>query len=295
MKTQIFDGQALADQREQALASEIAQLPKKLKIAAILFQEDEGSQLYTRLKREAAQRVGIEYQVEEFSLRAGVEPVLAKLTELNRDSSLTGIIIQKPWRKTWIEANRIDDANPKATRQAFTAWWRTLTTAIQPAKDVDGLHPTESPVLPATVKAVLTILEVGLNITPTNWPADKSVAIIGKSDIFGLPMTQHLQDHGVKVDNLGSREFAQLTDSGRSLPHQVVISATGQPHLITGQHIMEGAIVIDVGEPRPDVDRSSAEGVEGKVAFLTPVPGGVGPLTVISLLENCLALSRHVV
>src|SRR5687767_3922583 len=162
----VFDGYAFAGERELALKKRVDDLAaqgRKLSIAAILFAEDKGSQLYTNLKSQAAQRVGIGYAVHTFSMKDPVEDVVNTLKELNADPTVTGIIIQKPWRKTWETVMKAE----VAMGSQFSTWWSELVQNVDRAKDVDGLHPEtleavrtgtwqrEGKVLPATVKAVL--------------------------------------------------------------------------------------------------------------------------------------------
>src|SRR5690606_32693578 len=133
----VFDGNQFAAAKEVELAQRVRQLQAQgiqPHIAAILFEEDMGSQLYTRLKREAASRVGIIYDVFSFSMRDPVGLVVAKIAELNADSAITGIIIQKPWRASWMEITG-------GSKTDFTQWWQKMVLSLQLAKDVDGLHP----------------------------------------------------------------------------------------------------------------------------------------------------------
>lgn len=293
----IFDGYALAQKREEQVKLRVQQLTQKgvkLKIAAVLFTEDQGSQLYTGLKREAAERVGIDYQVHEFSLSDNAEQVVKVVKKLNLDTAVTGIIIQKPWRQTWQTAKRVE-GEPKDIQQAFASWWRFLTSSIDIKKDVDGLHPQtlesikggtwqkKGRVLPATAKAVLEILkESGLSLK------NKKIIILGKSDIVGQPLFYELKNQGLNVEMIGSKEFASRVKKDQGLlDADVVVSATGREKLIVGSMVKDGVVVIDVGEPRPDVDFAT---VSQKTSFITPVPGGVGPMTVVCLLENCLNL-----
>lgn len=291
----IFDGDQRAAQLEQKLKQEVLALVEQgtvLKIAAILFEEDAGSQLYTRLKSEAAVRVGIEYEVHQFSMSANVEQVAQKIVELNQDSTVTGIIIQKPWRNTWVKVKGINqDKGIKAVRQAFNAWWEFLTSKIELSKDVDGLHPDQKKILPATAKAVMTILDQAFFELKIDASKQKQLQaiILGRSDIVGQPVFAELVKKGFKVKMLTRDDVKQRLNSPKMfLDADVIISATGVEHLVTGEMVKRGAVVIDVGEPRPDAD---LESMNSKAAFITPVPGGVGPMTVMSLLANCVKLA----
>lgn len=304
----IFDGIKLAEQRELLLKERAS---SKLKIAAILFKEDSGSKIYTRLKSEAASRVGIEYEVYEFSLSDSLiqgnnfvnEKVLTKINELNNDSNITGIIVQKPWRKTWINSlkasfNEVGTLSSfEEQKISYNNWWKSLTSKISEKKDVDGLHPNtieqikagtwmeHKKVLPATCRAVLTIMSRAGELENFS---DEKIIIIGKTDLLGIPLYHELRRQGKNVEILDSNGLKARLESGQKLlDANVLVSATGIKNLITGDLLSNGVTVIDVGEPKPDVEISS---VSNKAIFITPVPGGVGPMTVISLLENCADL-----
>lgn len=298
----VFDGISAARMRETALAAKVqalAEQGRQLKIAALVFTEDAGSRLYTQLKREAAERVGIAYQPHFVSISDDVEKLKAQLVAWQEDATITGVIIQKPTKKVWREQGR-DGAD-------FADWWETLIAAIPESKDVDGLHPRtleavknntwqeRGKVLPATCAAVLGILESAEESTGRQLENER-VAVIGRSDLLGQPLYFVLKNRGVAVELLGRSELQSLQEEGRGLTDfSVVVSATGRGGLITAQMLAENAIVIDVGEPRADLDRASLEQASEahKPAFLTPVPGGVGPLTVISLLENAVQLQTQ--
>lgn len=298
----VFDGITAAIERERALAERVAthvavqvakgHAPAPI-IAAILFREDTGSQLYTRLKSEAAARVGMTYLRHEFSLADPLAVVIETMGQLNKNPAITGIIVQKPWRKIW------QQAQGEVLTQTYDHWWQTLMSAVDPAKDVDGLHPTtiaaiksgtwreEELVLPATCQAVLFALESAQHSLALSNLG--KVIIIGRTDLVGIPLHHVLQQRGVETELIGVKELEQRRVDGRLLTDaQVIVSATGQHHLITDELIGEGVVLVDVGEPRPDINRAT---VTNKASFLTPVPGGIGPLTVSFLLENAMILA----
>lgn len=307
---QLFDGVAAAARRELEVAASVAELAqrgRRLKIAAVLFTEDAGSRLYSRLKQEAAERVGIEYQLIELSLTTPPEMVLEQLFQLNADPAITGIIIQKPWRRTWVahqpafsEATQL---NGTAASQ-FSSWWHQLTSHLDLAKDVDGLHPQtleavrlgtwqqQGRVLPATAQAVLTILD---QTVPQLSHPPTQVAVIGRSDIVGLPVAyalKHLRPEW-SLTQFGRAELAEQLRLHTNLhTFEVVISATGQKNLLQGEWLRPGSLVIDVGEPAPDIDWFSLRllSPNSQPAIITPVPGGVGPLTVAELMGNGVRL-----
>ena len=314
----IFDGNTTAKKREEKLKQKIADLNVSPVIAAILFIEDAGSKLYTNLKKEAAQRIGVEYRVIEFSLKESVAVIQAKLEELGKNPEITGVIIQKPWRKTWVAAqgeqfkNHVsNEPNPrKYERDQYASWWTKLTSYIAEHKDIDGLHPItikqisdeswekQGKVLPATAQAVLTILDLAEVALTTQHSQEKArklldgkYIIVGKSDLVGIPLFYELRKQGKDVEIIASKELTERMKSGQQLlDASVIISATGRKNLITGEMVSDDVVVIDVGEPRADVE---FETVKEKASFITPVPGGVGPMTVVSLLENCAQLCEY--
>jgi methylenetetrahydrofolate dehydrogenase (NADP+)/methenyltetrahydrofolate cyclohydrolase len=146
-------------------------------------------------------------------------------------------------------------------------------------------------VLPATARGVLEILWIALQKLKIKATKNSlNIFVLGRSDIVGLPVYYQLKNLNFKVKSLTSNDFNQRINSGLNLLEaDVIISATGKHKLITGDLVKKGVIVIDVGEPRPDVDLAS---VKHKAVFITPVPGGVGPITVVSLLENCVKLGQ---
>lgn len=296
----IFDGNAQAALKESKLKTSAAVIQQPVGIAAVLFSEDSGSRLYTSLKHDAAHRVGMTYRVKTFSIADPIDKVRAAIQELNEDSTVTGIIIQKPTKRVWATHQ------PKESQLSFNSWWQSLVSMIELTKDVDGLHPQtlaavaqgewreSGAVLPATCQAVLEIIELALvavveteSLSTTAISAQK-VLIIGKSDLLGNPLYHVLRHLGADVELLTRKDFQERCNDGRKLHDaDIVVSATGQKHLVTGDLLRKNCIVIDVGEPQPDVDRAS---VADTASFLTPVPGGVGPMTVVSLLENAITL-----
>ena len=228
-----------------------------------------------------------------------IETVAQTVSDLNQNQNVTGIIIQKPWRKTWQRAQ-----NSQSTASEYAQWWSALTAKIAPEKDVDGLHPQtlqaiqdgtwqeQGRVLPATAQAVLTILE-DINQQQKKPLNANKISIIGTSDLLGRPLFFELKRRGVDVELLGRKELQEKNNSGIGLQESsIIISATGVRHLITADLISEGTSLIDVGEPRPDVDFESVR-ASGKAAHITPVPGGVGPLTIVSLLQNAVVLAKQ--
>jgi methylenetetrahydrofolate dehydrogenase (NADP+)/methenyltetrahydrofolate cyclohydrolase len=244
------------------------------------------------------------YQIYTYSLKDEADTPVQKIQKLNEDSTVTGIIVQKPWRNLWISTRGLEVGTGKSQ---FSAWWETLVTAINPAKDVDGLHPSthdaitagtwreQGKVLPATCKAVVELLRAAFgteNVFEHLRHNALKTIILGKSDLLGQPLFALLTSENCWVEMIGSSELNQKIEQGISLTDaDVIISATGRRNLVTGEMIKPGAVVIDVGEPKGDVESAS---VIDKASILTPVPGGVGPMTVVSLMENAVELARVV-
>ncbi|MCA9372562.1 bifunctional 5,10-methylenetetrahydrofolate dehydrogenase/5,10-methenyltetrahydrofolate cyclohydrolase [Candidatus Woesebacteria bacterium] len=286
---QIFDGISFARAREIELATQVRQFAiaagRQPLIVSFVPVEDSGSQLYTQKKLEAAERAGIEFRPQPFSMQDDLETLIPAIQAHNSNQDVTGIMIQKPAKKNWVGQGRAEN---------FHAWWQQLVQVITPTKDVDGLTPAVQRaieqgdweklhyVLPATAKAILLVLE------QASVQKNQKIAIIGRSDIVGKPTHFVLHSRGFQSELLGRAELDARMQDGRNLfDFDVIVSATGTENLITGDLLKDGVTLIDVGEPRPDVNRQS---VEAKAIFLSPVPGGVGPITVVSLLENALEL-----
>lgn len=328
----IFNGEKLAKQKALKLKTKVAAYREQgiyPKIAAIFFHEDAASALYTSLKKATAENLGIVYQAKAFSFTTPVAEIQEYLESLNTDPSITGIIIQKPWTKKWLEAVPNGD---------FKIWWSSLVSNIATKKshdvnkDVDGLSPDtlssikrgtwmqEQMVLPATARAVLSILkDYRANVDPDFSYLTEKVLIIGQSDLLGRPLFWHMQNlmqKGATVPQnfgeacqlsvleaqasskkceaklVGKQGLKELIEQKKSLSDfRVIISATGQKNLINGDLIASHSILIDVGEPQGDIDLSSCL---NKADFITPVPNGVGPMTVISLMANALDLLKPV-
>lgn len=287
--TYIFDGRSFAKQQEEQLRLLVAQMEKKPVVHTFVFTEDEGSRIYTRLKQQAAVRIGIQYIPHEYTFADDVNAIASAIIKSSEDPKVTGVMVQKPSKAVWLALH--DEQNG----DDFSTWWQTLTNVIDPGKDVDCLSQANleriaqrtAIVLPATVQACLTILEQAkrhTNVSDEEWK-QRTIAIVGKSDIVGRPLFEIVRTMFLHVENFGSKD-----DLNRELPRfDIVISAVGKPGLITGNMVRQGVIVIDVGSPLGDFEH---ETVLPKAEFLTPVPGGVGPLTVASLMENIVTLSK---
>jgi methylenetetrahydrofolate dehydrogenase (NADP+)/methenyltetrahydrofolate cyclohydrolase len=285
MITKIFDGKEYAARREAILTDEVKRLHNKVRMGSIVFNEDPGSKLYTKLKMQAAVRCGIEFSEQEAFLREPVQMIQEKIKLYCDREDLAGVLVQKPAKEVWLEAHKCKDGT------LFDTWWQQLVMCIDEFKDVDCLTPENLgkvftgkwEFLPATVKAVLLILREALG---DEGVTGRNIAVIGRSDLVGRPLAAVLESYGAYVAMFGA------SNMDKEMVHRadIVISATGSEKIVTEDLVKNGDIVIDVGAPKGDVD---FEAVKSKAAFITPVPGGVGPVTVVSLLENLVKMAME--
>lgn len=271
MDPKIIDGRKLAVLRQEKLVEKIKTLSKAPKVVSILVGEDAPSVLYTNIKQKKATEVGIDFEAARFSENAEFSEVETKIKDLNNERDVDGIMVQLPLPEEFLRGK--DE--------------KELLQLINPQKDVDGLnyaHQTtsgEARFIPAAAKAVMSILEEE-NIEISG----KKVVVVGASDLVGKPVAEELKKMGGKVTICNSKTVSL---QGQTLEANILVSATGVPGLITGDMVKNGVIVIDVGAEKVDgklvgdVDFAS---VYPKASRITPVPGGVGPMTVISLMEN---------
>lgn len=274
MTAEIFDGKELARKKELELVERVKRLDKVPKLVSIVAGDNPASHLYVNLKGQAARRIGISF--EKFEIRNSkpetIKEIIKLINDLNNDESVTGIMVQLPL--------------PASLQgQALK-----VVGAIAAEKDVDGLTGKgrflarrtglgRLTFLPATVKAILDILgEMKVDVV------GRKVVVVGRSAVVGKPLAEELVRRGARV----TVAHSQTGDLGAvTRKAEILISATGKPGLIIPDMVKPGAVVIDVGEPKGDVD----EGVREVASWVTPVPGGVGPVTVACLLENVVECS----
>ena len=268
----IIDGKAIATKRLEELGRKVVRLRVKPKLAAIIVGDDPGSEMYVRMKAKRAGEVGIVSEVIRFKTNVSGSELIKQIQELNDDRTVTGILVQLPLPGS---------LNTEEVLQA-----------INPKKDVDGLTG-KSQFLPATVKAVLICLESALEIDAkqnraivqnglANYLKGKITTVIGQGKLVGKKLADYLEGKGLRVRrcDINTRDLSLVTREA-----DVLVVATGVSNLIKADMVKPGAIVIDCGAPKAEVDFDEVS----KVALaITPVPGGVGPLTVVSLLENTL-------
>ena len=267
---ELIDGKKLADEVLLALQDKIAQENVKPHLVIVLVGDNEASQIYVRNKLKAAEKVGIVAEVVCLPADVSQQVLGDKIVELNHDNAVHGIVVQQPLP----EGLSIDEVVEK----------------IAPEKDVDGFGISNigklvqnlgGGIIAATPKAVLNMLvSTGVAL------AGKHAVIIGRSKIVGRPLAALLLNHDctVTVAHTKTRNLADLVRTA-----DIVVAACGQPKLVKKDWLKKGAVVIDVGINRVggrlcgDVDFENAAEV---CSFISPVPGGVGPMTVAMLLEN---------
>ncbi len=284
MTAQRLDGKAISKQIQAETKTKVAEFVSQSGrapvLAAVLVGDDPASQVYVRNKERACKRVGIESRLIRMSGESSTEDLLAKVNELNNAPEVSGILVQLPL------PDQCDS--------------RTILDAINPNKDVDAFHPHNVGLisqgrprfLPCTPHGIVQMLR-RYDIETTG----KHVCVIGRSDIVGKPMAMMLgqRDSGlgpemanatVTLCHSRTANLAEITKQA-----DILIAAIGRPNFVTPDMIKPGATVVDVGINRTDdglvgdVDFDAAMEV---ASYVTPVPGGVGPLTVAMLLENTL-------
>jgi methylenetetrahydrofolate dehydrogenase (NADP+)/methenyltetrahydrofolate cyclohydrolase len=274
MAATMIDGRALAAKVRAQVAEEVAAYGGPVCLATLLVGDDPASHIYVGRKHDASAEVGIDSRDHRFPAATPESEILDLLAELNADDDVDGILVQLPL------PDHMDE--------------QKVTRSVDPAKDVDGFHPLNAGLLflgeplhvPATPLGVMRMLaEYGIGLEGAN------AVVIGRSEIVGKPMAMLLLAAHATVTMCHSRT-RDLSRHTRDA--DVLVAAVGRPGLVTPDMVKPGATVIDVGVNRTesglvgDVDKAVAE-VAG---LMTPVPGGVGPMTIAMLLSNTLRAAR---
>ena len=289
MHYELIDGKATAAKIKKEIAEEVDKIVagggKRPHLAAILVGHDGGSETYVKNKVIACEACGFKSSLIRFEDDVTEDELLAKVRELNADDDVDGYIVQLPLPK------HIDE--------------QKIIMAIDYRKDVDGLHPINvgrmSIGLPCFISAtplgILTLLRrYGIETS------GKKCVILGRSNIVGKPMAQLMMQK-----NYGDSTVTVCHSHSKTLKEEcreadIIIAAIGQPDFVTADMVKDGAVVIDVGTTRvPDSSKKSGFRLNGdvkfdevapKCSFITPVPGGVGPMTICSLMRNTLAAGK---
>jgi methylenetetrahydrofolate dehydrogenase (NADP+) / methenyltetrahydrofolate cyclohydrolase len=276
VSAEIIDGKAVAARVRADVAREVAALPGTPGLATVLVGDDPASAMYVRMKREDSAEVGIESFHHPLGADASADELAALLRDLNGDDRVHGILLQLPL------PDHLD-------QDEFIA-------LIDPAKDVDGLtaanagllmHGRPEAMVPCTPAGVMVLLEdAGASLEGAQ------AVVIGRSILVGKPLAQLLLGANATVTHCHSR----TRDLGAVCREaDVLIAAVGSPRLVTGDMVREGAVVIDVGTNRTEdgtVGDVDFEAAAGRARAITPVPGGVGPMTRAMLLVNTVRAAR---
>jgi methylenetetrahydrofolate dehydrogenase (NADP+) / methenyltetrahydrofolate cyclohydrolase len=279
MAARVIDGKAVARGVRERVRDEAAELTRELGrppgLATVLVGDDPASAIYVRRKREACEEVGIRSLHHEPGAEVPESELLELVAELNDSDEVDGILVQLPLPEG------IDSA--------------AVVAAISPDKDVDGLTPASAGLLargepglvPCTPRGVMELLAAA-----GTDPSGKEAVIVGRSNLVGRPLSSLLlgADATVTICHSRTRDLAEVCRRG-----EILVAAAGRPRLIGAEMVRPGATVIDVGTNRTDeglvgdVDFEEARKVAGAI---TPVPGGVGPMTIAMLLANTVQASR---
>ena len=276
MTARIIDGRAIAADLRASVAREAAALPYQPGLAVVLVGDDPASSVYVRSKDKAARDVGLAARTIRLPGETDEATLLALIAGLNADPAVDGILVQLPL--------------PKQISQ------RAVIEAIDPAKDVDGFHPLNVgrladglPVLtPCTPRGVMKLLEAAGGTL-----RGARALVLGRSAIVGRPVASLLTSADATVTLAHSRTRDLPAECRRA---EVIVAAVGRPEMVRGDWIAPGAVVIDVGINRLDDGRLVGDVAYGEAlpvaGAITPVPGGVGPMTIACLLENTVIAAR---
>ena len=280
MGYKLIDGKAIAKEIRQELKLEVEELKKDKGItpglAVILVGDDPASQSYVRGKERAAGDVGIYSELHRMPEDTDQKELIDKVQELNNDPKIHGILCQLPL------PGHLDESD--------------VINTIRPEKDVDGFHPIsvgnmhigEECFLPCTPAGIIELLDrTGVDIS------GKDAVVVGRSNIVGKPVSMLLlgRHATVTICHSRTRDLAAKTAAA-----DILVAAVGRPKMITADMVKDGAVVIDVGVNRVDkklVGDVDFDAVKDKVSAITPVPGGVGPMTITMLLKNTIEAAKR--
>lgn len=287
---QILDGRKLAKEIREELAQEVQEITRDgaraPHLAAILVGDNPASQAYVRNKVRSCEKVGFESTLIKRGEETSEEEILEIVEELNQNPAIDGFIVQLPL------PDHIDEDK--------------ITLAIDPAKDVDGFHPVNFGRMAQGLPCYIPATPFGITEMLRRYKINTSgmeVVVIGRSNIVGTPMSILLS----RKDNPGNATVtlchSRTKDlKAHTLKADMIVAAIGRPNYVTADMVKEGVVIIDVGINRVDDPKAKRgyrlvgdvdfEGLKEKASYITPVPGGVGQLTVVSLLMNTLKARR---
>lgn len=289
----IIDGKAIAEQIKKEISQEVAQLVakggKRPHLAAILVGNDGGSETYVASKVKACEECGFKSTLIRFDSNIAEEELLSKVEELNKDADIDGFIVQLPLPKHISEQKVIE--------------------TIDYRKDVDGFHPINVGRMSIGLPCYVSATPYGIIELLRRYNIDtvgKKCVVLGRSNIVGKPMASLLMQKG----NPGDATVTVCHSKSKDLVKEcqeadIIIAALGQPAFVKEYMVKEGAVIIDVGTTRvPDATKKSGFRLSGdvdyanvasKCSYITPVPGGVGPMTIISLMKNTLLAGKKAI
>ncbi|MCD2136499.1 bifunctional methylenetetrahydrofolate dehydrogenase/methenyltetrahydrofolate cyclohydrolase FolD [Salinicoccus halitifaciens] len=277
MTAEVLNGREIAKDYRAGLAEEVEKLKSQgitPNLTVVIAGNDGASLSYVRSKNKAAEKVGMTSDIVHLPEEASEEDVLNEVKRLNNDDSVHGILVQVPL------PDQVDE--------------NKVLEAISPEKDVDGFSPINIGRLYTGQRTFVPCTPLGImELLKHTGPLEgKDVAVIGRSHIVGQPVAKLLTNENATVTLMHSRTKNMVE---KLKDFDVVVSAVGKPGLVKGEHLKEGAIVIDVGNTMVDdklvgdVEYDSAAEV---ASYITPVPGGVGPLTITMVLNNTLLAAK---
>lgn len=281
---QLIDGKKTSAEIKAEIAEEVKKMNKKPHLAAVLVGHDGGSETYVAHKIKSCEEVGFKSSLIRFEDDVTEEELLKTVDKLNKDADVDGFIVQLPLPK------HIDE--------------QKVIEAIDPKKDVDGFHPVNLGKLVAGLDTFVSATPSGIVDLLKRYnvkTAGKHCVIIGRSNIVGRPlsilMSQKGIDATVTVCHSRTENLKEITKTA-----DILVAAIGRPGFVTADMVKEGAVVIDVGTTRVKSDQTKSgwklkgdvdfDEVSKKVSLITPVPGGVGPMTICSLLKNTLKAGK---
>ncbi|HNT30568.1 MAG TPA: bifunctional methylenetetrahydrofolate dehydrogenase/methenyltetrahydrofolate cyclohydrolase FolD [bacterium] len=278
---QILDGKKVAQELKDAIGEQVKTMDTKPGLAVVIVGDDPASHVYVNSKEKACAAAGFYSEKVELPAETTQEELIAVVDRLNADEKIHGILVQLPLPKNLNEEE--------------------VLLRINPAKDVDGFHPynmglllgnkgalSDSLLVPCTPKGIMKLLaKTGIELK------GKKAVIVGRSNLVGKPIALLL----LYADASPMICHSRTTDlESQCREADILVAAVGRPKMVKADWVKEGAIVIDVGINRTDeglVGDVDYEAVEPKAAWITPVPGGVGPMTIACLLENTLIAMRN--
>ena len=287
---QIIDGKAIAAEIKKEIAAEVNEIiakgGKRPHLAAILVGHDGGSETYVAHKVRACEECGFTSTLIRYEDDITEETLLAKVEELNNDADVDGFIVQLPLPK------HIDE--------------QKVIEAIDYRKDVDGFHPINAGRLTIGLPCYLSATPNGIMELLRRYNIDtkgKKCVVLGRSNIVGKPVANLMLQKGTPGDatvTICHSRKANIEEECRQA--DIIIAALGQPHFVKENMVKEGAVIIDVGTTRvPTTETKSGFRLMGdvdypnvapKCSYITPVPGGVGPMTIVSLMQNTLLAAK---